>query len=69
MSKLDLAAEKLKMFRSLKGGYPYDFSDLRKLREKFSGTGKGHTYETFGESPIQWIGGRTSRLSLARMDM
>eukprot|EP00969_Alexandrium_andersonii_P103237 4555641-Alexandrium_andersonii.AAC.1 len=40
-----------------------------RLREKYSGTGKGHTYEEFGEGPIHWIGGRTPRLPLTRMDM
>eukprot|EP00969_Alexandrium_andersonii_P044915 1972137-Alexandrium_andersonii.AAC.1 len=41
ISKLDLAAEKLKLFHGVKGGHRHDFAELRKLREKFSGTGKG----------------------------
>eukprot|EP00969_Alexandrium_andersonii_P204621 9042149-Alexandrium_andersonii.AAC.1 len=69
MSKLALAAEKLKVFGGLKGGYPRNLYELRKLREGYSGTGKGHTYEKFGEDPIRWVGGRVPRLSLTQMDM
>eukprot|EP00969_Alexandrium_andersonii_P355181 15443816-Alexandrium_andersonii.AAC.1 len=57
------------MFQGLKGGYRRDHAELRRMRERFSGTGKGHTYEKLGESPTQWVGGRTPRLAFTRMDL
>eukprot|EP00969_Alexandrium_andersonii_P011667 508447-Alexandrium_andersonii.AAC.1 len=61
ISETDLVVGMIYAYRNTKGGKGLDRDRMLQLRANYSGTGKGHTYDEYGEGPVNWVGGVESR--------